>query len=1232
MKIKKQIIQVACLLIVGVCFGQELPDLIPLSPEAASLSKHIETPVSLYTGTAQISVPIYTIEANGVNLPITLNYTTSGVTVSQESSVVGLGWSLNAGGMISRVIRGNGDFSQTQGRTGYINSFLPTLTPENYVDFASLENNSRYSGPAGRSAFFSDISSGTIDLEPDVFYFNFLGFSGKFYFENCYPCPQGPYKPVFEKGGDSFLDIEYNKGSREWTVKDGKGNTYYFGTTETSYNSSGSFHTLSNDGSSTEINGHAPQSLLYPSDSSWRLDKIVTATNDEIIFEYLTNNDLNENKEYATLTQPRESESVIYYHSGSSTSSPVSCDCVDGDGPNPCGTYTARGRTVTTSRSIIRNAYLKRVNFKNGYVDFKYSEREDLIKPDADVLVNRFSKPLKLDQIDVYSINESNVSKNITSYLLENSYFKRNSSDTDAKYLRLKLDAVQQVKGNEALPPYTFAYHQSTTIPSKTSRSIDHWGYYNGTNNRGTLIPSNDYNEDGADRQPVDNYADLFMLKEVTFPSKGKHSYTYEKNKYYTTRNTTITEVRRFNLLNGDTYACDQLGCVNNPWTCNDYQGGCDDCNWCDYHKPEQILEFEITQDMISNMGFDFYFTINGGEEYSGNYGPNSSFWFARMFEIDGPQGNELRTVHSNNFYYPDNPADYSDDTGYAYSVRFSMNNNIYGNRSITPGWYRLVLKSEFKDVEVYADVSYKKNITETINDSRNFVGPGTRISQITLDDSKGNTISKHYSYDRMVNEESRSTAKILSDPQYVRTIDTYEGQEGAQIQTNAFNLGFTDTRCEFTTIINGFSDSFKMLSGSAHGNNLGYSSVKEALSNGGYTIYNYINDEDAFPAYFFPNMPMAGNPANGNLLYKNHFDAEGNPVKTETYNYDIVFDPDDFLHENPDIKYLTAVKTHSLNIYNSGSNVGSYDRLKGYRIPLYKQIKLNSVEVQEHFANDEIYKQETLYTYHDANKQISSETIKTSTNNPIITKYYYPTDVLLNNSLGLNNLSMDEREAIDKLKQYDLHRINETIQTQTYRDLNNNGETEPEEMVNAQRTNYYIHPVSGLVLPKKVLFHKGKYIPNFNQLRDRIIYEDYDNSGNPIEVRTSKGIHIIYVWGYNKKYPIAKIEHATFKQNRSNTVTEIQQTLINDAVDATINESTDITENNLRLKLQSLRSGFPKAMVTTYTYDPLIGITSITDSRGYTMYYEYDEFNRLQYVKDSEENILTKNEYNYKQ
>ena len=55
-------------------------------------------------------------------------------------------------------------------------------------------------------------------------------------------------------------------------------------------------------------------------------------------------------------------------------------------------------------------------------------------------------------------------------------------------------------------------------------------------------------------------------------------------------------------------------------------------------------------------------------------------------------------------------------------------------------------------------------------------------------------------------------------------------------------------------------------------------------------------------------------------------------------------------------------------------------------------------------------------------------------------------------------------------------------------------------------------------------------------------------------------------------------------------------------------------------------------AMMTTYTYKPLVGISSETDPSGRTTFYEYDIFGRLKSVKDEEKKIVKVYQYNYAQ
>ena len=64
---------------------------------------------------------------------------------------------------------------------------------------------------------------------------------------------------------------------------------------------------------------------------------------------------------------------------------------------------------------------------------------------------------------------------------------------------------------------------------------------------------------------------------------------------------------------------------------------------------------------------------------------------------------------------------------------------------------------------------------------------------------------------------------------------------------------------------------------------------------------------------------------------------------------------------------------------------------------------------------------------------------------------------------------------------------------------------------------------------------------------------------------------------------------------------------------------------------MNALRTSFPNAFIKTYTYDPLVGVTSITDPKGDTVYYTYDGLGRLQYVKDAQGKLLTDYQYHYK-
>ncbi|WP_159099186.1 hypothetical protein, partial [Aquimarina spinulae] len=93
----------------AVMSGQELPDLAPPTPEVAAMGKYLDVPVSLFTGTPNISIPLASISEGILNASVSVSYHASGIRVGEMASRVGLGWSLHGGGMISRQVRGIAD-------------------------------------------------------------------------------------------------------------------------------------------------------------------------------------------------------------------------------------------------------------------------------------------------------------------------------------------------------------------------------------------------------------------------------------------------------------------------------------------------------------------------------------------------------------------------------------------------------------------------------------------------------------------------------------------------------------------------------------------------------------------------------------------------------------------------------------------------------------------------------------------------------------------------------------------------------------------------------------------------------------------------------------------------------------------------------------------------------------------------------------------------------------------
>jgi len=114
------IILISLLVTAQAQFDNTIQSHVPATPTAASFAKYAEIPVSQYSGTASTSIPLHTLLENKMSHQVSISFHGAGIKASEIASSVGLGWTLNAGGVITRSVRGAPDERIYDGQlTGY---------------------------------------------------------------------------------------------------------------------------------------------------------------------------------------------------------------------------------------------------------------------------------------------------------------------------------------------------------------------------------------------------------------------------------------------------------------------------------------------------------------------------------------------------------------------------------------------------------------------------------------------------------------------------------------------------------------------------------------------------------------------------------------------------------------------------------------------------------------------------------------------------------------------------------------------------------------------------------------------------------------------------------------------------------------------------------------------------------------------------------------------------------
>ena len=309
-----------------------------------------------------------------------------------------------------------------------------------------------------------------------------------------------------------------------------------------------------------------------------------------------------------------------------------------------------------------------------------------------------------------------------------------------------------------------------------------------------------------------------------------------------------------------------------------------------------------------------------------------------------------------------------------------------------------------------------------------------------------------------------------------------------------------------------------------------------------------------------------------GKLISINHY-IEGNrfPIKKQKYIY--TYTPKDSLK-------VTKIFS-SYNGNRSGSRMEKDYSASNHILRYFNNM---SKQIIEEDYNNKIIKKEIEFYYND--NRLIHKKINQKGN---IEDFFY------RNSEDKNIIALQKANIFDKTIEIEKRSNGILIEKK-------------EEKYDAENS----------ILPTSSLSYD---LENHSKTNQNITYNQYDNKGNLIEYKLNGITPVVIIWGYHQTLPIAKIEGATYDQVKN---------LVSDIISKSNEDKDEVSEKNLITALDNFRNKeeLKNFQVTTYTHNPLIGVTSITPPSGIREIYKYDDANRLKQVLDIHGNILK--EYNY--
>ncbi|KQR70892.1 hypothetical protein ASF92_05655 [Pedobacter sp. Leaf176] len=1113
------------LLVFGNClkiFGQNTPQSklvsIPPTPQASSLFKFLEVPVSENTGIPNITVPLYSIEFKNCSFPITLKYHSSGLKVEEQSGNIGLGWALEAGGTISSTVYDLPDFG--------VNSPYGTfpqnreMNPQKILTGTGVyEENADYTqmmslmgNPINHGASTSQGQKS--DLQPDIFYYSMFDRAGKFFFTQ-----NGTARPMPHNG----LLIE--KTSTGYRIKDEKGVVYLYEEPENIYTSS------TNYSNHQEMGSGSTSSLSV----SYHLTNITTPLNEVINISYIT-----QNYSYANVPSYTRYRTL-----------PGQQNCVGIEGES---------RTETTTQ--ITGKFINEITSNKGHrIKFVYSDCQRLDMPGT----------YALKQLEVYINGVSNTIELIHGYFGLDSYDC--NTQIDPLSVRLQLKKIkEQPKGD-----YSFDYFGGNAgFPNRFSTQSDHWGYYNGT---GSTFPADQEFgfTIGGDKSPSLENTRKGILEKITYPTGGTTVFEHELNQYLDTVATGTSTVQNGSGIYFEEYSPQPVS---------------------------RTVNFTIPLNVNPN---SIYVTYNCTD---GTYDPQFSV-----------------LLHNGNNQY---------------SRAFSGTGSTPEYITLSPGNYAIDLYQSGN----FEEGNFRIFWTETVGANpvvMNVNAGGLRIK--TIKDYDALSIQpahiSRYTYNQSANA-AYSSGKVFNKPLYRYIYNKHS------YTINSDNTSLLDeTTCSYYLQT---SKSKLPLTGLQFNNTI-YTEVQkytEGPDNNGYTNNTYSFAYDLKPYNGYPFTPPTSYEwMSGYLLKSETFKKIPGSyclIKRLTNNYNFNYTPPDIYqnYQESGAHYTLPIKPNEyhalgLNIivdrpeYVLNSAGGSRVYPARFIIQSFKLISSwvylqnNTEELFENCSSPIL--NSTLNYYDNPIHAQLSRTVSTSSNGNSSGKIFtyahdYPSVGNFIDDMKANNLVTLPIERVS----YEINAENQfsilSGEIVEYKLggkglIDNLYSLETDKKINLPDFKFSNAPNGTLpsVSNPASFLKDSRYVHKTNIFR-------YDDKGNVLQLSANAFPHRSYLYSYNKHYPVAEIKNADYA-----TIEGIL------GVSAIENFGNQLNPDKAAVDafLAPLKANLPNAFITSYTYKPLVGMTSQTDAKGMTTYYEYDAFGRLQYVKDQNQNIVKSNNYHYK-